>query len=593
LAGSWKKLNSANPFEFDGAPNLSPKQIREWFIDDYSYARFINSTRNVLLLGQRGSGKSMTLMYFTLPVQLSDADSNSCDPDVKYIGIYVPCNTPLTHKREYQLFENKIQQAILSEHYLVLGMALKIAEAASLVAGRFSDADMEILRDEFSDLFDIDVESSPKDCLGAVRRAIYSELRKTQESINDSMEPTFRARTFYTLVLPMLAALKETSLLRETHFLLMIDDAQDLNSYQRQSLNSWLSYRDHSLFSFKVAIAKVADYDYHTASGGTILEGHDFVSIDLEQPFQNYESRFGKLARDIIDRRLKIAGIPVSPEEFFPENETYRHDIEQCEQEAAEMARQKNPLASTKNIQDYVYKYARAIYFRKRSSKANKPLYTGLDTLVHLSTGVIRNLLDPCYWMYDDLVSRTSGEGKIEVIPASVQADVISKRSERLWERIRAGIDNEIEGCSSQQAKQIANLFENLAKLFRERLLNHKSEPRIITFSISGRTEELNRELDPLLNVARRAQLLYVRSGSAKDEGLREDYFTPNRMLWPAIGLDPNGQHGRISLPASQILAAARDGKPFPYVENLSHPELAPQQGWEAFQQGLFDDASS
>ena len=32
----------------------------------------------------------------------------------------------------------------------------------------------------------------------------------------------------------------------------MLDDAHDLNKYQREHLNSWIAYRDNSLFSFKI-----------------------------------------------------------------------------------------------------------------------------------------------------------------------------------------------------------------------------------------------------------------------------------------------------------------------------------------------------
>lgn len=556
-----------NPFEFDGAPNLAPEQIKDWFIDDYNYARFIQSSRNVLLLGQRGSGKSMTLMYFSLPIQQAKYQSENTYAPLKYLGIYIPCNTPLTHKREYLLFDDPIKPAALSEHYLVLGIALSITDSLEPIAARFSSKDTSQLSYELSDLFNILIDTK-QPLIRQIRKAITKELRQTQELVNAAADsdPEFQPKTFYTYILPLLNALKETELLRETHFLLMIDDAHDLNSYQQQILNSWLSYRDHSVFSLKVAIAKVTDYQYKTASGGTILEGHDYISIDLEQPFQNADSRFGKLARDIICRRLEIAGITVSPENFFPESPEFRQDLDKCNAEAEEIAKKSLNDPSPKAIADFRYKYGRAFYYRSRSSKANRPVYSGLDSIIHLSTGVIRNFLDPCYWMYDDIVSKSKDNELITVVPPNVQSDVILRRSEQMWERLRRGLDIEIEGCTSDQATKLTNLFENLAKLFRDRLLNHHSEPRVVTFTVSGSTPELEAQIRPLFTIARRAQLLYVRSGPSKDDGLREDYYTPNRMLWPVIGLDAHGQHGRISLPAAQIVAASL-GTPFPLIK--------------------------
>ena len=67
--------------------------------------------------------------------------------------------------------------------------------------------------------------------------------------------------------------------------------------------------------------------------------------------------------------------------------------------------------------------------------------------------------------------------------------------------------------------------------------------------------------MERLLKIARRATLLYIREGAAKDYGSREYYYVPNRILWPVRGLDPQGQHARVSLPAGRLLAAARGEK--------------------------------
>ncbi len=69
------------------------------------------------------------------------------------------------------------------------------------------------------------------------------------------------------------------------------------------------------------------------------------------------------------------------------------------------------------------------------------------------------------------------------------------------------------------------------------------------------------KELEPLFRIAREGRLLYVRYGSAKDDGKREAYYTPNRLLLPINGLDVIGQHARISIPAKDLIAAAKYNK--------------------------------
>ena len=68
-------------------------------------------------------------------------------------------------------------------------------------------------------------------------------------------------------------------------------------------------------------------------------------------------------------------------------------------------------------------------------------------------------------------------------------------------------------------------------------------------------------KLNSLTELLRKAQLLYIRSGPAKDDGKRETYYVPNKILWPIRGLDPHGQHARVSIPADVLWDAAEGEK--------------------------------
>ncbi len=127
------------------------------------------------------------------------------------------------------------------------------------------------------------------------------ESQRSQTALNALRMEEFRskAHTFASVVTPLLNTLRRVPQLEKTHFMLLIDDAHDLNSYQKAALNSWIAYRERSSFSFKVAVADVYGYKHTTLTGGTILEGHDFLMIDLQRPFQSAGSEFGQLAREI------------------------------------------------------------------------------------------------------------------------------------------------------------------------------------------------------------------------------------------------------------------------------------------------------
>ncbi|WP_028875883.1 ATP-binding protein [Teredinibacter turnerae] len=567
-----------NPFVFNAASTLDSELLLRMFISDHNYSRFIESKRNVFLWGERGCGKTMTLLYNKIALQKKANELASQDSVVEYIPVYVSCITPLTFKREHLLLEDEFKAAVISEHYFSLSIALALVESIIEIPKIVTFFDESSLGSDLEYIFDRELPSGENSLL-RLKRFLTKQFILTQKEINKSDSDSFYddTFTFTSIVIPLIELFTEAEKLKKTHFVFMMDDAHDLNIHQRSALNSWIAYRDNSTFSFKVSAAKTPEYSLSTTSGGAILPGHDYVNVDIEQPYQNNDSAFGQLARKIIAKRLELFGIQQSPEDFFPINSSMIKDLENSKSIALDLANNKYQPSERKSINDFVYKYTRAIYFRTRSSKANRPPYSGLETIIHLSSGVIRNLLEPCYVMFDDMVSK--GSLSITGIAPAVQTDAINRLSDSYWKRLRDGIDNEIDGCTAETAKHVENLFNGLAELFRSRLLDEScSEPRAIAFTISAKSDEIMGQLLPILGVARRAQLLYVRSGSAKDQGAKEDYYIPNKMLWPSRGLDPVGQHARVSIQAGSLVDCALNKTSIPYKSTkeiqLSQPGL-------------------
>ena len=554
-----------NPFEYEQATTLPRDFVNQVFIEDHSFTRFIQSTRNVFLSGERGSGKSMTLLYNSLTFRESKKRT-PVEDGTDYLGIYIACNTALTHKREWELFEDKDFPQIVSEHFMVLAIAHAIIQELTAVSSTYNLEAASELREDMEYILGQELKAGVP-TLKALLLFLERESYRSQIALNALKHQEFRttAFTFSSLVHPLLLALRRTEQLKKSHFLLLLDDAHDLNPFQKRTLNSWLAYRDRSAFSLKVAVADLQSYDFRTISGGSILEGHDFLVVDLQKPFQSPSSDFGKMAREVIERRLKVLGLNVSATDFFPPSQEFEKDLALYRESAQREAEALYPDSDdAKKRRDYVYKYTRSKYFQNRNPKSNLPPYAGIDTITHLSTGVIRNLLMPCYWMYDAVFSETSAseQNGIKQIPADIQSKVILDRSTRLWDWVEHSLASAIDNCTLEDAKRVYRLFDQLGVLFRDRLMKDTSEPRAIAFSISGWSDEFENLLTPVLNIARRAQLLYLRSGPAKDEGRRETYYVPNRLLWPIRGLDIVGQHARVSLRAKDLWAAS-NGTPF------------------------------
>ena len=551
----------ANPFQFGAANDFSPEKVLEYYVEDFNYSRFINSKRNIFILGERGSGKTMTLLYHTLATQRCKAHRDGVACTLAQVGVYIPCKTPLMHRTEHDLLP-PFKAEVLSEHLLVLLITHELAKVLNEHADLIGDVESDDLCDDLGSAIGRDLpkgRSFFEQVLVFARR----ESLATQRAVNTVDPGAFygQALSFSTLLMPFFETLQKIEALSRSHFLLMIDDAHDLNKHQVRVLNTWIAYRDHSLFSFKVATSKVDRPTLITSTGGSILEGHDFTVVDMEKPIQDKRSDFGHLANRIVTRRLARIGYDKTPEEFFPLHPSAERGLKEARKEAGSEARKKFPGGTDVQINDYIYKYHRAIYFR-RNRKANLPVYSGFKTIVYLSTGVVRNLLEPCFGMYDKAMSVATDADQVTVpdsINPTIQNEIIMQQSGKAWGRLRDGLDKIVVGCSDEDATKLRKLFEQLARLFRARLLSPGSEPRATSFSISGREQEKNfNELERLLSIARKATLLYVREGPTKDHGSREEYYVPNRMLWPIRGLDPQGQHARVTLRASDLLAVAR-----------------------------------
>lgn len=552
--------NHRNPFFFQSASDLQADEVIQYYAEGGNITKALSSRQNCYLIGERGAGKSMALRYHSFLVQKLLPEKERC---VDNIGIYIPCNHPLMLKNEASLFDKANEIAIV-EHFFVLSIAYNISRSLrELCKLHDKITQRRLLKNLSYSLalnrnipFDDDIFSS-------IMNFSIRELTVLQKELNniDSSGPQI-TYTFFTLILPLLEIAKKAYNLENTHFSMLFDDAHLLSMEGQQILNSYVSYRDHSLFSFKVAIASCEDYTFMTTEGSTLVPGHDFTMLDMEEDFQNSKSDFGRFIRTIISKRLKEVNISATPDEFFPISESLSKGIEKARLMAKTEAIKKYGNTDIKKINDYVYKYGRAMYFQTRSPKASLPQYSGIDTIAHISTGVVRNALHPCWKMYEKEFNRLNGHTP-QIIPPKIQATVLKEESDALWASIREGFSNKIKGCTKNDSKKIENFFDELKTLFRNRLLSKCSEPRILAFIVSEKESDSYEEVKRLLLLCRKAQLLYERFGPSKDDGRRETFYATNRLLWITTGLDPEGQHGRLSIKATDILLAATRKIPF------------------------------
>ncbi|WP_319482933.1 hypothetical protein [uncultured Draconibacterium sp.] len=561
-----------NPFVFDRPNTIEVEEFIKYYIKDNTYTRFLESTRNIVLIGVRGSGKTSTLRYYSLPVSFHNPDIKD---KFKLVGIHIPCKQPLLGKREYLLYDNENKQNVVVEHLLCINILTEVCNTflelngAILIKNNIKD---DILSN-LSYIFDTEFKNVSS-LFDAIKLFVNKESNSSQRKLNNESFESFidYAFTFNNTVIPLLEQLKKIPELSKSHFSLFFDDIQDLGSVHQRILNSWISFRDNKLFSLKVATAATKPI-YITSSGGVILEGHDFVRIDLTKGLFNKNSEFSKFAKDVIQKRLDIANINTTVDDFLPISQSLKNDLEKGKQKARKLAEIKYPNPTGTQITDYVSKYARAITFRERKAKANIPNYSGFETLVDISTGVIRNLLNPLYFMYEKELSKNEQNGEIMFIHPSTQKDIIKTKCDELWEKIRK-IDSDLDNCSKELGKHINNFYNQLVEYLKKRLKDETiSEPRALNFIVSDIDPSMNERITEIIDASLKSTLLYERSIPHKSTGEKLPLYVPNRMILPSHGLDPHGQYSHFPIKGKDFLEAAINNKPLPFFAEEKREE--------------------
>lgn len=563
-----------NPFSYEAATNLEISDVLDWYVPDHNQGPLINSSKNLFLFGERGCGKSMTLRYFSLEAALKRASKAETNPDLSFVGIYVKCNAPLIWKREYELIkrddEGKAKAALLSEHILSLWILKSLIEQISLIPNLFKNDDELIqFSGRLSFLMDVDLPLD-KSCLSVLCDHLEKRLDQVQYRLaeKDPGQHLSSFRGFNSLVVQVLLKLKSIEKLSSSHFMIMLDDAQDLYSHQREAVNSWIAYRDHSIFSLKVAVARRQSYNFCTSNGSAILEIHDFSSLDLQTPYQNSSSSYAKFVEDVLTTRLKKSHIQTDAKDFFPSDPTFEAEIENAKKECENEFLSKNKNSTSKQLNDYVYKRGRAYYFKNRSTKANRPTYSGLETITEVSTGVTRTILEIAWRAFDLCASEDRSSNQILSIPPKLQSEAIFKCSDKLWGSLSEGLDKRSARITSEESKKLHNFFNQLGLYFKERLVSNISEPRVLSFVLSDlkKDSNLTNEVEKILNLAFEHTLLFSRPYVSRDGGISETLYTPNKLLWPSFGLDIVGQSGRASIKISEV-HSAMNNKKIPFID--------------------------
>jgi hypothetical protein len=574
-----------NPFAVESPEKLEAEEVFDLFVEENSGMEVVQQRKHAFIWGPRGSGKSMLLRFLEPKCQAMRHSRRgetwgqglqtflaSVQP---FVGVRIACKEGYFNKTELELMDKPSAQ-ILTEHMMNVSFAAAVFQVLDEQFPKdfFSLNQRVALVKRVSRLFD---NGSIADTLSVASEAYElekqpfdwawclfdTELRKIQGYLRQQALPEGKSRYhgatsgYHDFLLPFARALQGLPPLNGIPIYFLIDDADRLRQQQQQIVNSWMANRDQNIICVKTA-AQFHEYKTLLTRDGWLLETpHDYSEFYIEELYSASGDAYTQKVDAIIQKRLALAGINRTPEEYLPPDPEQEALLIQMR---ARAAAEWETLGRPGRQNDYVHRYAIPRLFQELRRSKKRRNYAGFENIVHLSSGVVRYFLEPCYLMYEELALQKPDVQSAAAIPPSLQGEVLFKFSEELildLDKIRKDLAPE----RFSLLDRLGLLLNSLGTLFYENLTNPESrDARLFSFTVRG---DPSSEARQVLELGVRYRYFQLGTYSTKEGGGRERWYVLNRCLCPVFKLDPTGFGGRLSIQSAHLDLAMRDSAQF------------------------------
>lgn len=575
-----------NPFAVKTPESLTASELVELFVP-YPEFEVLQESGHQFLHGHRGSGKSMMLRMMEPDCQ---GLQRKCSVlTLPYFGVYLSIKATEINQPEFERLETEPSGFILSEHVLATKILSRLVAAVAGYSAKLQGDQLESTYDFAHEDFIRRLElcgwiiGDDKFSSAKTPEAIFQLLNNIVDHIQATTLRYIKGRAFTTaampydgallgfqdVLLPLVKALRNRSLLPDCPVFILLDDADNLTEQQTKILNTWVSYRSTDFISLKIS-TQLGYKTYLTSGGVSIETPHDFSEIHFTTAKTGSQREgYPKLVEDIVLRRLNKYGITnISVRQFFPEDPRQAAEIAAIEDELKRVWETKEGGGFRPS--DDAYRLGRPEYIRRLSSKSKQfsnYRYAGFDQLVHISSGIIRFFLDPAARMFADEIKRNDS-GKVACISPEIQDAQVRSQSDALLMDAFENLRNEsLHGgvTSCLEIDQLKNLIVGIGYLFQAFILDKDaSQRRVFSFFIADTPSD---GVMVILNLGVRLGYFYKNVIGRKEGRGRTTLYVFTRRLAPAFKLDPIGFSGYISVTSDYLNGLIRN--PNSYVSRL------------------------
>jgi len=586
-----------NPFAVVSPEEMSAEKANQLFVESSSEFPQIENPGNVIITGARGCGKSM-LIRCAMPdvLMLKDKTTSS---KLRYLAFRIPIKRTSPNLTEIRLLDKKHAPLVINEHFLALHVVMY--SLLNLTDIEYDDYSEEAYRKFFTEYYSYYMKLSG--CLDEINvdyssansffKSLYKHTEKLQadfvqyvtrlalntEGVNFSY--SLPLLSFMRFIFPVFKELTNLpGFPPNKDIYIFIDDADNLSKTQTEVLNSWLAFRTQPTISLKIS-TQLGQYKTFLSSTGVLIESpHDYQDVNISARYTtdiDKGTNYYKKASEIIKKRLLSANIDVDPEDFFPPYDTQENGIKK----EAEKIKSDFQLHGRGNrVDDDARRYAIPNYIRNlggQSKSRSTYRYAGLDNIIHLSSGIIRYLLDATAKMYDIKCNKENKNNNVKLsvssIPTDIQNEVMRKQADHfLFTELRKfeqtfeaqmdqdNNDSVISPISSpaSDTEKLQNLICAMGKTFHEILLSDRSERKVFSVALSNIPDE---ELKRVFRLGVQIGFFHEMRIGNKDGSGRTFLYVLNRCFAPLFTLDPTGFQGYLFMTNSDLHKAIKDGK--------------------------------
>lgn len=538
-----------NPFDLIRTEDFNSNYeiIAKYFSDPKeTYYSSLRKRGNVILIGTRGSGKTMLLKSVYLPVHVEILKREGKDPltyPLDFIGILINCE-----RYEFKIFRENVfsfQMKLYDEskvrsfwkqcmgHYFALliieEMLNTIINYGTKIGLNFEDPLYKKLFKNICVICQIDTKilgsSTSFVTLGDIIKNKRKEFSRLMNISVLNLDYSIVANKFdLSAVIEIGNTLNEIPRFQDARFYILLDDFfyPNLADEQQKILLELIRVRSEPL-AFKIATLP-GGMVFTDDSGFELMpRGDEFIIESIEYPDLGEKSDYYKLVTDILDNRLKDYSIKTN--DLFQE--------------------------SSDTIENFLSK------LKGEEKKGHvKPQYAGFGTLVHMSSGVIRTFLLLAKKILDEQLRQKKKdhlEKAILPIPEKIQTDIINSEASLFLDSI--------EGRG--KGRLMSKLVYYIGNISRQKLLNNEVANENIQIQIKN-YDDIKPEIQEILtqavtnNIFHSYQLSHrtTRRGAISIKSL-----ILNRLLTPALRI-PYRDRWRMDVDVKDINKILNDASP-------------------------------